>query len=79
MEIQSQSNDDTHPKKRPRIGDSPEALNPYEIREHLTKRGLAGVRQLVELLKTVGFPTRTRALSQRMQQMTFWEVSYQDN
>lgn len=52
IDIQSQYNDDAHSKKRPRVGDSPEALNPQEIREHKAKRGLAGARQLVDHLSS---------------------------
>lgn len=48
MDVQTLRSDDTHLKKRPRVGDSPEVMNTQEIREQRAKRGLAGARQLVD-------------------------------
>lgn len=48
MDVQSSRSEDTQSKKRPRMGDSPEATHTQEAREQGSERGLAGARQLVD-------------------------------
>lgn len=48
MDVQTPRSNDTQTKKRPRVGDSPEAMNTQKTREYRSERGLAGLGQLAD-------------------------------